>query len=434
MAKKINERILFKEYGGISESEYIKHINNHHNIENINIDRVISKSEKGRLFIDYNLKLMDNANTDNMDRVYLAIIPTGYNCTETGHPLCTAFIRYGSSFKYYVTKTVVGILETVETKKSAKKSLESIGVIKDIFRDYIELVGIGWKEIKKYNDNIIENLESSEELIEDTNLEHKSSSISEIADIIYDKLLNKENWKRGGVNRIEYYLNHLISKVVMDQSQSNVNGYIMNKNETMCCINTGLMDQFHNDIFIIDLDINNKNIDSKKLEVFNSKIQLLELGFEKDKIVQMPKPVKFYKDKSELIFDGTIDEFDLDNNNKLNHIIVERISRFPKEYKDYSMDVLCGLIRNSIIQAIKMSERDYKYFVPMYNFASDSIQFLVPVFLDKSMGSKPEIAAVIGYYKGYWCVNTIIQIEKAYDNARLISSPGATWLSKCLDE
>ena len=76
-----------------------------------------------------------------------------------------------------------------------------------------------------------------------------------------------------------------------------------------------------------------------------------------------------------------------------------------------------------------MSEHDYKYFIPMYNFQRDMIQFLVPIYLDNGIDEKPEVVAIIDNINSFYSINTIISLEDAYNNARLICKPDTNWLS-----
>ena len=124
-----------------------------------------------------------------------------------------------------------------------------------------------------------------------------------------------------------------------------------------------------------------------------------------------------------------IDEFDLEDDYRLNHIINERRDRFPEEYANVPSDIICDKIKSAIHKAIKISSRDYKYIVPMYNLKTNKIQYLMPLHLDRSIDEAPELTIVIGERNGFWCVYTILNTDDAYDNARLLCRPDNTWLS-----
>ena len=64
----------------------------------------------------------------------------------------------------------------------------------------------------------------------------------------------------------------------------------------------------------------------------------------------------------------------------------------------------------------------------MYNLKRNRIQYLMPLYFDSSYEEAPELAIVIGRDSGFWCVYTILEVDTAYDNARLIAKPDGTWL------
>lgn len=141
----------------------------------------------------------------------------------------------------------------------------------------------------------------------------------------------------------------------------------------------------------------------------------------------MPKRFKFVSDNRDLVFNSTMDEFDLIDTEHLNHIINERRSRFPEKYANESCKNLADKIKISIEQAIEMQEVNYKYIVPMYNLATQEIEFLIPMHLDTTYGQKPELCIIVAKKNGLWKIFTIISSDLAYSNARLISKVCTTW-------
>ena len=244
---------------------------------------------------------------------------------------------------------------------------------------------------------------------------------------IYDRLLLKEHWKSNkyGVNRLLKYIEIITRKVQHNIENMIEDGYVLNSTEDCIVINTGLLDNFMSDIYIC-FDISGDLFHNPS--VVDNKAHLIKKGFSRDKIKVMPSLVKFYEKASDLVFIADIDDFDIDDSNRLDHIINERRERFPESYKDIPSNVICNKLRTSIEQAIKISQRDYKYIVPMYNINSDSIQFLIPLHLDNSIEEIPELVLVVSEYQGFYTVKTILRLSDAYDNARIISRPGNSWL------
>ena len=245
---------------------------------------------------------------------------------------------------------------------------------------------------------------------------------------LYSKLLIKENWAipKGRGNRLISYIDTLSSKIQREIKGGTNKWYILNGDGRAAVINSGLIDKFMNDIYLL-LDV---ELDGtfKNPMVIESKTDLLNIGFSKDDIRHMPEPVKFYKCRSELIFEGDIEDFNLDNREKLNHIINERRSRFPEELRGLSEGALCEKLKTSVENAIRMSKRDYSYIVPMYNCQQDVIQYLVPMYINNDISQGPELVIVAGLVNEFYEVMTILNPDDAYDNARILSVPDSSWL------
>ena len=249
---------------------------------------------------------------------------------------------------------------------------------------------------------------------------------------IYDRLLIKENWKKTSKNRLGFYLKASFAKVMQDQEslEGNIgNGFILSKDHTKCVVNTGLLDIYNNDIYLLDKTNSEKHFYSKDIEIISSKATLIGYGFDKEDILEMPEPIKYYDDRSQLVFEGTIEEFDLEDDFRLNHIINERRHRFPEEYKEMQSDIIADKLKLAIRRALKMQMRDYKHIVPFYSISERRIQHLIPLNLSSDTAEITELAIVVGEKNGIWCVYTILSTDDAYDNARLLSRPDNTWIS-----
>jgi hypothetical protein len=74
--------------------------------------------------------------------------------------------------------------------------------------------------------------------------------------------------------------------------------------------------------------------------------------------------------------------------------------------------------------------------VPQYY--NNSIQFLMPIYLGTEFTGKPDFALVLSYddstgtplYRG----TTILTVEMAYQNARLLAKPDNPWLITSLQK
>lgn len=262
--------------------------------------------------------------------------------------------------------------------------------------------------------------------VSDKELELKSEFVTEL----YNKLMDKENWAKDNGKWLLEYIKGLV--ICIDNyrklRKKDNNGYVLSDGGKKMLFNTGLIDTYGNFIYIIDHTASTRTpFEKRVLTIVKSKSSLLDEGFTLDKIKVMPKRFKFVSDNRDLVFNSTMDEFDLIDTEHLNHIINERRSRFPEKYANESCKNLADKIKISIEQAIEMQEVNYKYIVPMYNLATQEIEFLIPMHLDTTYGQKPELCIIVAKKNGLWKIFTIISSDLAYSNARLISKVHTTW-------
>lgn len=413
---------LFRQYGFIDIDKALDAFKYAAGIDKIDIKKINESSKLGKLYFDeYGVPFDDI--TDDVERLakYM-VVPTGYKSKDTGYPICASFIYDKITQWNGVYINNLSNLVKMFMQYSSTESEKAINISNEI-EPWYDCIGFGYKEVKRIN---IENDNISSyigEIGEENEKEEIINIDESLLENLYNRLIYKENWEKDRYYQLREYIKRIIQKVDRDIKNNYINGYIVGKNKDIICINSGLMDKYLNDIYLV------RNKAENTITIVDAKVYLVNLGFEMQDIIEMPTTIKFYKDAKELIFSGNIREFDLENTNRLNHIIEERRHRFPEKYRDLKSDVLCSKIRASITTAIKMSEHDYKYFIPMYNFQRDMIQFLVPIYLDNGIDEKPEVVAIIDNINSFYSINTIISLEDAYNNARLICKPDTNWLS-----
>lgn len=425
------------------------------------------------LMLDRNGRAYDVIDAESEKFARYKIVPIGYYDRFTDEPLYASFMKTSFGWEGIFVGTAYQLVRrSIEfsfgslTKDdhnylsnfSTKFPLRGNGY-KEILENLSKDIGNDIKQSKKEFNTIADTaiidpkaLEVFNKVLEGTEdkqekeLEVQEEEVEETTDLsvsafkrrknlyddIYNRLLIKENWRISHKNRLGFYLKAIFEKVEYEQKNTSGNignGYILSNDRTKCLVNTGLMDVYNNDIYVIDKTNSEKDFHRKEIVIVSSKAALVDFGFNRQDIKVMPGPIKFYNDKSSLIFSGTIDEFDLEDDYRLNHIINERRSRFPEEYANVPSDIICDKIKSAIHKAIKISSRDYKYIVPMYNLKTNKIQYLMPLHLDRSIDEAPELTIVIGERNEFWCVYTILNTDDAYDNARLLCRPDNTWLS-----
>ena len=94
-------------------------------------------------------------------------------------------------------------------------------------------------------------------------------------------------------------------------------------------------------------------------------------------------------------------------------------------------------VQESVVTAIQraklLAERNYKLPVTQYWKETNEVQFLLPLYIEESeYTGRPECALALrrsksgDYYEG----TTILSLDMAYNNARLIAKPDVTWLNR----
>ncbi len=318
---------------------------------------------------------------------------------------------------------------------------EKTNTLADVIIDVVNDVVVKEEVIENKNINI-ENCDE-QDIISDLDHDNYIKTESEkyrmqikndIINDIYERLLIKENWKFNSKNRLGFYLRGICLFVWREQKNNpeliRGNGYTFSDDMKYCIINTGLMDTYGNFIYLIDHSPSVPDFYTKVVSIMYNKAALLKFNFDINNVKYLPSPIKFVNSNTELIFDAQYDDFDLDDTSHLFHIINERIGRFPDKYAKESPLVICERIKSAIRQATLISQTDYKYVVPKYDFSRKQIQFLIPLYLDNTLDTSPELTLVVGkQLNGIWSIYTVLYSDDAYDDARLISRASDSWLN-----
>ena len=253
-------------------------------------------------------------------------------------------------------------------------------------------------------------------------------SSKEFYTFLYDNLLTKEKWKKSKCDedsyiRLYFYLTNMCAVIkkyygeksrYYRESESGGRKYII--------FDSKLLDKYGNNIYLIHKVIANNGDVNFVEPIYVSNTECLNTyGFDAG-ILKEIEPVMLYEDTSELIFSGEIEQFDLDDTHHMKHIIDERKDRLPKELMDKSPIQVYMFLKTSVEYAVKMSKIDYKFIVPSYSIANTEIQFLIPFYVD--LGNKKPVCAIVTRKEnGRYVLKTILPIDTAYNNARLLSIP-----------
>lgn len=182
--------------------------------------------------------------------------------------------------------------------------------------------------------------------------------------------------------------------------------------------NTGLINLYFKEIYVLgeaDPDYPQRIVNARPI-------------LESDRIIletfknQKPPIATFFSKITDVVFDP-----DLDVNTDDIHIIDDNFDRIPAEYRSMKKSQIFALFQAAIEFARVMARRNYKMVVPQYYMGK--IQFLMPIYLSGEFSGTPDFALVLEKLGHAYRGNTILTLDMAYQNARLIAKPDSTWLN-----
>ncbi|WP_315004701.1 DUF3825 domain-containing protein [uncultured Selenomonas sp.] len=195
------------------------------------------------------------------------------------------------------------------------------------------------------------------------------------------------------------------------------------------CINTGLLTKYDRDIIAIFSRSQDDKLLPWRLVGFYHDGE----KYFKERFSATPEMADYFTDVSEIIYDKKI-QIDLN----IEHIIDDNIGRFQQAgYGDKQL--IHALMRAAIEQIKKKLSRNFKLAAPFYYHNTETgerkIQLLIPLYFP---GAPVRLALVLDKVKypqrePYYMAITVLPIEWAYMNARLIVKPDPEW-TKIIEE
>lgn len=225
---------------------------------------------------------------------------------------------------------------------------------------------------------------------------------------------------------LKSYLENIFWKLKKEAAEGKCNKLVYSSDNQHILFNTNLPDTFGNDILIL-AEVRKKangeeyyeNPSMSRGGIYGRR----QYGFRDD---AKPEPATFFEDVNEVIFQSS---WEIDTSfDHLFHIIQDNRPRFPKDYQEKNPAEVAGDLEKAISLAVKMAKRNFKYIAPMYRPQKDGIQLLMPIYLKGSYRQAPDFALVLTPENGIYLPETILPIEGAYQNARLIAMPDEAWL------
>ncbi len=230
-----------------------------------------------------------------------------------------------------------------------------------------------------------------------------------------------ENWsyashQSGIVNPIsKSYLENTLDRLEYE-------GKVVIENGKMV-FNTGLINKFYKEIYVMC------DVDSHTNSSFPCYINPC-FCFESDDIFRdifskKPLMATFFNTIEEVVFNPDM-EIDLQDA----HIFIDNKNRVGENLRSLGLldeSQIQMLFEKGVDNALVLARRNYKMVVPQYWRKSKNIQFLMPVYLSREY-QKPDGALVLEKRSNRYKGTTVLTLDMAYQNARLIATPDSFWL------
>lgn len=272
----------------------------------------------------------------------------------------------------------------------------------------------------------------------------------------------RENW---GFNNsvLKSYLEHTYSRLIMEDKEledkkkikdlvSDENGISLDEKRKI--FNSGLLNEFFRPIFIsgkvskFKIGFGTECFEwelLKDLKIHSSYDSIIIRNF-----LREPEPAmaSYFESTDQVIFNSKLPIYLNDK-----HIFDDgfKNSRMSKKYQDQydsvkndkdKMDKFITKISGEFDTAVKrvqlMAERNYKLALPQFFRTKDDMQFLLPIYLSGNSDIQPDCALAVSLEKQidpktqeitqYYVGKTILTLDMAYNNARLIAKPDIFWL------
>lgn len=264
----------------------------------------------------------------------------------------------------------------------------------------------------------------------------KDCELEEFAEELLQELGDQKEWDSlGGVMGLKTYLMNLTyvarTKSLFRKEVPKEYRLIRQKTGFTLLFNSGLLDKYSNFI-VMKADLVKRN-SSFLSEPYYAVARLDKVEALTDYGLTQPLPLTKFCDKTERVFPS--DKITLSDRQGISHIFGDRVNRLGPELKGYSLELLYKLMETNVSLAIKKNEVDLQHLVPFLNMKWDKISYLMPFYASHLNKEDPLCAIVIGEVKpGVWAPITVLRLEAARSNARLLGKVNASWLISKGDE
>lgn len=233
-------------------------------------------------------------------------------------------------------------------------------------------------------------------------------------------LADNEQWDYSGSGTknnsiLKNYLEFTYRKVVSE------NKVVYTAKNDFACFNTGLVTTNLEDI-IAFFELNRLNFGAGVSPyVFKAFLKVSDIQILKHFASKIPETADYFQNPEDLIFNPKCDLI-----SDIDHIIQDNIARFPAHLQSADNAELRRQLNGSIMEVKKKVRTNYKIAVPQYY--TNRIQLLLPLCLTAGSPNPDLALAVSRINLETYSARTILTLQMAYSNARLIVKPQSSWL------
>lgn len=194
--------------------------------------------------------------------------------------------------------------------------------------------------------------------------------------------------------------------------------------EEFAYFNTGLVTKEQDEIYAY-FTKNERYQELKDWGLSIPKWEFLEFNTDQSKYTkyfsELPKMATFFEDTeiTQLIFDTSIKV-----TIKKDHI-KKRKQRFPDKVSILDDNSFFDELNRALELATKRAKRNYKTAIP--HFYDNKIQFLLPLYMTNKIDA--DLALVVNRDENSYVAHTVLTLDQAFNNARLLAKPDREWLT-----
>lgn len=226
----------------------------------------------------------------------------------------------------------------------------------------------------------------------------------------------------NGVPVLFSYLNQTFSRIQLQDKV--IYATSRDGKEEFANFNTGLVTREQDEIYAYF----KKNDRHRQMTAWGLSIpqwEFLEFNTDQSRYTkyfsELPVMATFFEDTetTQLIFDTSIKV-----TIKKDHI-KKRKHRFPEKIANLDDNSFFDEIIRSLELATKRARRNYKTAIP--HFYDNKIQFLLPLCMTSKIDA--DLALVVNRDENSYVAHTVLTLDQAFNNARLLAKPDREWLT-----